>query len=567
MDSDAPAPPPEHRPTRMHPQELGFTPRPPVAWMAPVQLSRTAVRVVLAELFGAYLDKRELQSALPSTVHSEGSPEEEFWFDFVADLGDGFHATYSIAWLLAQDGLELDGTTYPRGRMLVMGGDEVYPTASGGQYEDRTKGPYKAAMPVPPPGTPEPALYALPGNHDWYDGLTAFLRLFARGGRAHLGGWRTRQSRSYFAIELPQGWWLYAIDTEFGSYIDDPQLDYFHAAATRLRQGDRIILCAPNPGWVETYERTDAYDAIDYFVRTVIDPTGARVRLMLSGDLHHYARYTGPERELVHCGGGGAYLYATHELPERIEAPLPASVARKQTPPLEYRLAATYPDKATSRRYAAGVFGRLPARNLGFAGLVGLVHTLFMLSVVDAAARVPPPIARLVTIPVVLMALIILGLTTFLAMSPPGGARSAKKWLFGLGHGVAQLGLGVAGAKTWEHLPFVHWTWPLPLLGAFLLYLPVAGLVATELVCLYLWIGGFFRVNLNELFAGQGIIDAKSFLRIRIGADGALTVVPIGVPRVCRQWTAQPDAPAHRPWFTPTRRLEARLIEAPVRIE
>jgi hypothetical protein len=302
-------------------------------------------------------------------------------------------------------------------------------------------------------------------------------------------------------------------------------------------------------------------------VRTVIEPTGARVRLMLSGDLHHYARYTGADRELVHCGGGGAYLYATHELPERIEAPLPASVARKQTPPREYRLAATYPGKAESLRYAAGVFGRLPARNLGFVGLVGLAHTLFMLSVVDAAARVPPPIARLVTIPVVLMALVILGFTTFLAMSPPSGNRSAKKWVFGLGHGAAQLGLGVLGARAWEHLPFVHWPWPLPLLGAFLVYLPVAGLVATELVCAYLLIAGFFRVNLNELFAGQGIIDAKSFLRLHIGDDGALTIVPIAVERVCRQWTARPGDPAHHPWFAPAQPLVVRLVEPPVRIE
>ena len=35
---------------------------------------------------------------------------------------------------------------------------------------------------------------------------------------------------------------------------------------------------------------------------------GRDVRVLLSGDLHHYARYTGPDRELITCGGGGAYL-------------------------------------------------------------------------------------------------------------------------------------------------------------------------------------------------------------------------------------------------------------------
>ena len=35
---------------------------------------------------------------------------------------------------------------------------------------------------------------------------------------------------------------------------------------------------------------------------------------MLAGDSHHYARYAevGGDRSLVTCGGGGAYLSATH---------------------------------------------------------------------------------------------------------------------------------------------------------------------------------------------------------------------------------------------------------------
>ena len=135
------------------------------------------------------------------------------WLDHVADLGDGFDPTYTVARLLAADAVEVDppeGTQgaplhLPRGRLLVLGGDEVYPTPSSTGYEDRTKGPYRAAL---PPGAVDPApfLVALPGNHDWYDGLTAFLRLFAQ--RRPLGGWRTAQTRSYFAVELPQRWWL-----------------------------------------------------------------------------------------------------------------------------------------------------------------------------------------------------------------------------------------------------------------------------------------------------------------------------------------------------------------------
>src|SRR5437762_1918919 len=83
-----------------------------------------------------------------------------------------------------------------------LGGDQVYPTASGQQYDDRFKGPFHAALPVPPAEGAQPRLYAVPGNHDWYDGLTAFLRLFVRAHDGDIGGWQTRQTRSYFAIEL-----------------------------------------------------------------------------------------------------------------------------------------------------------------------------------------------------------------------------------------------------------------------------------------------------------------------------------------------------------------------------
>ena len=122
------------RPTSLDPLELGFSPQPPVAWLSPGQLAGTAVRVVLSTQFGAYLDKRELQNALPASVFAEHADADELWFDYVADLGDGFNATYSIAYLLAQPELTVDGHTLPRGRMLIMGGDQVYPTASGQQY-------------------------------------------------------------------------------------------------------------------------------------------------------------------------------------------------------------------------------------------------------------------------------------------------------------------------------------------------------------------------------------------------------------------------------------------------
>ncbi len=558
---------PDWRPASLSATELGFTRRPPVPWLSPSLLLRTGLRTALAHTFGAYLDKRELQGALPARTYHQTGDDGELWLDFVADLGDGFDATYSVAYLLAQPSLNVSGHDLPRGDVLVMGGDLVYPTASMQGYEDRCKGPYTAALPLPPTDRPQPTLYALPANHDWYDGLTAFLRLFVGQRIDHVGGWRTEQSRSYFAVELPHRWWLYALDEAYGGYIDDPQLVYFEEAARRLGHGDRVIVVAPEPTWSKPDPA--GYATLDFFLRTIIAPTGATVPLLVAGDQHYYARYEHPDRQLVTCGGGGAYLSATHRLPEQITVPPRETIVRKASPRQEYALAARYPEARRSRRLGWGVFGRLPARNPGFAALVGAIQTLLMLSVAETVRTVSDTEGRLVTIPLALMVLVVLGGAVGLAYIPTGGPKGGRHFLAGTLHGVLHLALGLLGGLLWAHLPVVEWTWPLPLLVAMLLYLPVAGLAGSLLVAAYLLVAAEFEINLNELFAAQGIEDYKSFLRLHIARDGSLTIYPVGIDRVCRRWRADPDADRpDAPWIVPDQpdRLRPRLVEDPITI-
>ncbi|MEY2847428.1 MAG: hypothetical protein RI885_93, partial [Actinomycetota bacterium] len=318
-----------------HTGTLGFNPRPAVRWLVPTELVRTAVRALVAQMFADYADKRELQGVLPQQTLALATSDTptDLWIDYVADLGDGFDATYTVARMLAADELEVaDGTstlTLPRGELLVMGGDEVYPVASSVGYEDRTTGPYGAAFPA---GAGEATLLALPGNHDWYDGLTAFLRTFTH--RRAIGSWRTIQSRSYFAMRLRPGWWLVGLDTQLGEYIDQPQLDYFREHLTaHLEQGDAIILCCASPTWERTAVDPDAFDTLHYFERTVLRSrevdgvavdTGARVRLWISGDHHHYVRYELDDdsdrssAQFISCGLGGAYLMASDDAPTTV---------------------------------------------------------------------------------------------------------------------------------------------------------------------------------------------------------------------------------------------------------
>lgn len=552
------------RPRELDPQQLGFTPQRSISWLTPTLLLSTGLRALLATLFGAYLDKRELQNSLPADIHHQPGTGGELWLDYVSDLGDGFDATYSVAYLLAQPQLPVDGRELPRGQVLLMGGDQVYPAASGVAYVDRTKGPYRAAMPQPPTGAPRPTLFALPGNHDWYDGLTAFLRLFARQSDANIGGWCTAQRRSYFAVQLPGRWWLLGIDEQFGAYIDDPQLQYFQQAAEQFAAGDRIILMTPAPTWVKGAVRPDAYDAVDYFVRTVLTPTGADVRLLISGDLHHYARYSGADRELITCGGGGAYLSATHTLPEQIMVPPLETITLKASRSRRYELRARFPSAAASRRSSWGVFGRLPLRNPGFAVMLGIAHVLTMLAMSGAFSR-SGDIQRLFSIPLVVMLVVVLA-GAWLFAQPPGASshRRARHRLLGGAHGIAHILLAACGTWVWLRLGLRDWPWPWPPVVAVVGYGPVAALLATQLSAAYLLVASWFGVNVNELFAGQGIEHAKCFLRMHIGADGNLTIYPLGVDRICRRWDADPTGHPDTSWLHPAEPLTARLIEQPI---
>jgi len=324
------------RPRSLEAAEIGFSPQPFVRWFHPFELARAGVRTVLADMFGAYADRRELQAALhpreatPAFVYTradadepEPPPRQELWLDYVADIGDGFNATYAIASLLGREALELAGPggqriVTQRGAVLVMGGDEVYPTASRVDYEQRTVGPYRAAFPYVRDERRAPHLFAIPGNHDWYDGLSAFLRQFTQ--KRWIGAWKTRQRRSYFVLELPHRVWLWGIDIQLHADVDGPQLEYFDAAAASLSAGDRVILCTAEPSWVEVAAgKREGYRNLA-FIEAKVVARGALVIAVFTGDSHHYARYAeaGDVRHYVTAGGGGAFLHGTHALPHEI---------------------------------------------------------------------------------------------------------------------------------------------------------------------------------------------------------------------------------------------------------
>jgi hypothetical protein len=292
---------------------------------------------------------------------------------------------------------------------------------------------------------------------------------------------------------------------------------------------------------------------------------------MLSGVWHHYSRYEsvdreGATRQLITAGGGGAYLYPTNHLPRRLMVPPRNSLVRNQSKPEDFKLTAAYPSKARSRRLAWGIFPRMLWRNGSFVALLGLIHMLLMLAGANAVQQMSSAEARLVTIPVSLMIVITFGGTILFAMPRTAGQQKLKHWILGTLHGLAHVGLAVLGTWLWLKLPVFDLTWPVPVLVAIVLYLPLAAIAASLLVSAYLLLASAFYVNENELFAAQGIQGFKHFLRMHIDRDGSLTIYPIAIDRINRRWRAAPQKQPDASWFEPVKPIKVRLVEPPVRI-
>ncbi|MEQ1651253.1 MAG: hypothetical protein ABL897_02065 [Hyphomicrobium sp.] len=318
-----------------------------VDWFDPGLLAKVGVRTVISSTLGSYTDQRLMQAAtdnvsdeteLANRYNFSGekfngagqlvpcerltdNADDPVWIDYIADLGDGFEATYAMAYLLAADELKVEGVEapLPAGKLLIMGGDQVYPDATKQEYEKRLRDPYDWAFST---DNPKRKLFAIPGNHDWYDGLSAFSALFcsardriSKGLGTQIGGWRCQQHRSYFAIKLPHNWWIWGPDIQLADNLDDSQRDYFDLMAEQTMPGNYIILCIAEPSWL--HKNYDNLHEISMLARK----HHAKICAVIAGDWHHYSRYYSEELgiQFVTAGGGGAFAHATHGLKNGID--------------------------------------------------------------------------------------------------------------------------------------------------------------------------------------------------------------------------------------------------------
>jgi len=242
-----------------------------------------------------------------------------------------------------------DGHTFrlPRGEFLFIGGDTAYHAADYLSLVTRIQRPFNYAYQdlksqnLISDDEPRRPIFGIPGNHDYYDQIDGFRRQFRKPTRdegplppKHSGGafaqltvagFKRVQEASYIALRLPFDWWLWGLDTESVSDRRDQHLDrrqevFFKSLSReggRFKAPDKLILATSAPSTVfgkiadeEDQKASKPLKSIGIsrpFLPDNCDlatsgdaklKTG-QCRVDLSGDVHHYARYWGPQNGAV----------------------------------------------------------------------------------------------------------------------------------------------------------------------------------------------------------------------------------------------------------------------------
>lgn len=259
-------------------------------------------------------------------VSPQGTETGDFRFLVIGDPGEGDPSQYSLMSRYLELGRAEDV------KFLIISSDVIYPAGAMSDYERCFYMPYK--------GWTKP-VYALPGNHDWFDALEGFNANFLepKAARAalqarvsadlHLTATNERrintlitqaqslrrdygieaglQRGPYFEIQT-RDFALIAIDTGILRTIDERQSTWLDAALERAK-GKFIMALVGHPklaGGVDTSVGDPGFAAL--YDR--LEAAGARV--LMAGDSHAFEHYLmqndgRPVHYFVN-GGGGAYL-------------------------------------------------------------------------------------------------------------------------------------------------------------------------------------------------------------------------------------------------------------------
>ncbi|MER5384822.1 metallophosphoesterase [Streptomyces sp. NPDC002688] len=312
-----------------------------LSWLDPRTLW-PARNGVLASWFGdpsgrtraRWVEQRAAAGA-PADAVIRRTDADRFSFMVIGDTGEGDDPQYAVVpgFLKVSQGTDF----------AVLASDVIYPVGGTDDYGSKFFRPYRDYR---------APIYAIPGNHDWYEDLHGFMRVFCeapalapeaaplRPTRAWLRSllWHRpgaadeqrlaearelRSAPSQQAVQ-PGPYWvidagpvrIIGIDTGLLGTIDAAQGRWLR----EVSQGDTPkILITGSPLYVDGEHHPCAIEGggtVDDIVR---DP-GHHYVAAIGGDIHNYQRYPvrvdgGRTIQYVVAGGGGAFMHATHTIP------------------------------------------------------------------------------------------------------------------------------------------------------------------------------------------------------------------------------------------------------------
>ncbi|WP_405953818.1 metallophosphoesterase family protein [Streptomyces phaeochromogenes] len=311
-----------------------------LSWLNPKTLW-PARNGVLASWFGdptgrtrsRWVEQRTVAGAPADKVVRRDDPDH-FSFMVIGDTGEGDDPQYAVV----PGFLRVSQDT----RFAVLASDVVYPVGTADDYGTKFHRPYQDY---------QAPIYAIPGNHDWYEDLQGFMRVFCEAPpltpeaapRPLTPAWlrsllwhkprttdeqrlaEARKLRSAPAQQAvqPGPYWavdagpvrIIGIDTGLLGTVDAEQGRWLR----EVSKGDTPkILITGSPLYVDAEHhpcQIDGGGTVDDIVR---DPDHHYVAA-IGGDIHNYQRYPvtvdGRTIQYVVAGGGGAFMHATHTVP------------------------------------------------------------------------------------------------------------------------------------------------------------------------------------------------------------------------------------------------------------
>jgi 3',5'-cyclic AMP phosphodiesterase CpdA/uncharacterized membrane protein HdeD (DUF308 family) len=261
-------------------------------------------------------------------VHPPDLPDDrDFAFIVIGDTGEGDASQHVL-----RDPLLL-AAQQPDVRFVVLSSDVIYPDGAMKDYEARFWLPFK--------GVTKP-VYAIPGNHDWFDALEAFAASFLEADaartvmrarveadlkltgttearideliaeaarlRAEYGVPTGFQRGPIFQIQT-KDFALFAVDTGVRKRLDDAQRAWLETALASARGKFKMVVLGHPLYAVREYRAAgnDDFAAVHDLLRR------HDARIVMAGDTHDLEYYAetrdgAPTMHHVVNGGGGAFL-------------------------------------------------------------------------------------------------------------------------------------------------------------------------------------------------------------------------------------------------------------------